>query len=47
VAPLTAAPAPVVNLMDALKKSLNAVSATKKPTAKVLQARSVPKRKRA
>jgi DNA end-binding protein Ku len=47
VAPVTAAPAPVVNLMEALKKSLNAVSETKKRPAKVLQARSVPKRKRA
>jgi non-homologous end joining protein Ku len=34
VAPVTAAPAPVVNLMDALKKSLNAVSATTKRPAK-------------
>jgi hypothetical protein len=33
--------------MEALKKSLNAVSETKKRPAKVLQARSVPKRKRA
>jgi DNA end-binding protein Ku len=36
VAPVTEAPAPVVNLMDALKKSLNAVSATKKRPAKVV-----------
>jgi len=47
VAPVTQAPAPVVNLMEALKKSLNAASAEKKRPAKVLQARSVPKRKRA
>jgi DNA end-binding protein Ku len=45
VAPSLEAPPRVVNLMDALKKSLNAVSATKKKPAKAIAA--IPKRKRA
>jgi DNA end-binding protein Ku len=47
VAPSIEAPAKVVNLMDALKKSLDAVSATKKKPAKVVMARPAAKRKRA
>jgi DNA end-binding protein Ku len=47
VAPVTASPAPVVNLMEALEKSLNAVSATKKRPAKVTPAAEGAKRKRA
>jgi DNA end-binding protein Ku len=47
VAPAVAAPPRVVNLMDALKKSLDAVSATKKRPAKVAIAKAPPKRKRA
>jgi len=47
VAPTVEAPSRVVNLMDALKKSLDAVSATKKKPAKVDVAQPAPKRKRA
>ncbi|HWF86394.1 MAG TPA: Ku protein [Vicinamibacterales bacterium] len=48
VAPAVEAPARVVNLMDALKKSLDAVSAGKKKAAKAGVARAaVAKRKRA
>jgi DNA end-binding protein Ku len=51
VAPAAEAPPRVVNLMDALKKSLDAVSAGKKKPAKVAAAvqtaRQTPKRKRA
>jgi DNA end-binding protein Ku len=49
VAPSVEAPPKVVNLMEALKKSLDAVSTTKKKTAKVTAAKPVPaaKRKRA
>jgi len=47
VAPTVDAPSRVVNLMDALKKSLDAVSATKKKPAKVDVAQPAPKRKRA
>jgi non-homologous end joining protein Ku len=47
VATTTAAPPKVVNLMDALKKSLDAVSAGKKKTAKVAVAKEPAKRKRA
>ena len=42
-----AAPAKVVNLMDALKKSLDAVSARKKTPAKAAVAKPAAKRKRA
>jgi DNA end-binding protein Ku len=47
VAPSVGAAPKVVNLMDALKKSLNAVSATKKKPAKAAMARPAAKRKRA
>ncbi|MGH9140594.1 MAG: Ku protein [Vicinamibacterales bacterium] len=47
VATAAEAPPKVVNLMEALKKSLDAVSATKKKPAKVAAARTAPKRKRA
>jgi DNA end-binding protein Ku len=48
VAPEVEAPARVVNLMDALKKSLDTVSAKKKKTAKApAPVRAVSKRKRA
>jgi len=46
VAPQVEAPARVVNLMDALKKSLDSVSATKKKAAKA-SSRPADKRKRA
>jgi DNA end-binding protein Ku len=47
VAPAVEAPPRVVNLMDALKKSLDAVSATKKKPAKAAVAQPAAKRKRA
>jgi DNA end-binding protein Ku len=47
VAPAVEAPPRVVNLMDALKKSLDAVSATKKRPAKAAIAKAPAKRKRA
>ena len=48
VAPAAEAPAKVVNLMDALRKSLDAVSAQKKRPAKALPAaQPAGKRKRA
>lgn len=47
VAPVEDAPARVVNLMDALKKSLDSVSAGKKKPAKAVASKAVPKRKRA
>ena len=47
VAPAVEAPARVVNLMDALKKSLDAVSTKKKKPAKATVARPAAKRKRA
>ena len=47
VAPAVEAPARVVNLMDALKKSLDAVSTRKKTPAKATVARPAAKRKRA
>src|SRR5205814_5192121 len=47
VAPAVDAPPRVVNLMDALKKSLEAVSATKKKPAKAAVAQPAAKRKRA
>jgi DNA end-binding protein Ku len=47
VAPLIAALPQVTNLMDALKKSLNAVSAAKKRPAKVAEQVAPLKRKRA
>jgi DNA end-binding protein Ku len=51
VAPVEEAPAKVVNLMDALRKSLDTVSATKKKAAKAVSttpaARTTAKRKRA
>ena len=47
VAPSIEAPTKVVNLMDALKKSLNAVSAAKKRPAKVTISKPTAKRKRA
>ena len=49
VAPQVEAPPKVVNLMDALKKSLDSVSSTKKKSAKVPPAKpvAVQKRKRA
>ena len=49
VAPIVEAPPKVVNLMDALRKSLDAVSTTKKKSAKVPPVKSVAngKRKRA
>jgi hypothetical protein len=45
VAPAVEAPPRVVNLMDALKKSLDAVSATKKKPAKAAVAQPAAKRK--
>jgi DNA end-binding protein Ku len=47
VAPAVEAPPRVVNLMDALKKSLDAVSATKKRPARAGIAKTPAKRKRA
>ena len=47
VAPAVEAPARVVNLMDALKKSLDAVSTRKKTPAKATVAKPAAKRKRA
>jgi DNA end-binding protein Ku len=47
VAPAVEAPPRVVNLMDALKKSLDAVSATKKRPARAVIAKTPAKRKRA
>jgi DNA end-binding protein Ku len=47
VAPAVEAPARVVNLMDALKKSLDAVSTKKKKPAKAEVAQPTAKRKRA
>jgi DNA end-binding protein Ku len=47
VAPEIETPARVVNLMDALKKSLNAVSASKKKPAKASATKPAAKRKRA
>lgn len=52
VAPAEEAPAKLVNLMDALRKSLDTVSASRKKTLKVVPqsqpaARSAPKKKRA
>ena len=47
VAPETEAPPKVVNLMEALRKSLDAVSAEKKKPARASAARAEPKRKRA
>jgi DNA end-binding protein Ku len=47
VAPALETPARVVNLMDALKKSLNSVSAQKKKPAKAAAPKSAAKRKRA
>jgi DNA end-binding protein Ku len=46
-APAEGAPPKVVNLMEALKKSLDAVSAGKKPTAKAVGKPAVARRKRA
>jgi DNA end-binding protein Ku len=47
VAPVAEAPPKVVNLMEALKKSLDAVSAQKKRPAKAVAEKPVAKRKRA
>jgi DNA end-binding protein Ku len=47
VAPSLEAPAKVVNLMDALRKSLDTVSATKKRPAKAAMPKAPAKRKRA
>jgi DNA end-binding protein Ku len=47
VAPAVEEAPKVVNLMEALRKSLNAVSAKKKTPAKAVAAKPVPKRKRA
>ena len=47
VAPAVETPSRVVNLMEALKKSLDAVSATKKKPAKADVAQPAPKRRRA
>ena len=52
VAPVEEAPAKLVNLMDALRKSLDTVSASRKKTLKVVPqsqpaARPAPKKKRA
>jgi DNA end-binding protein Ku len=47
VAPAVEAPPRVVNLMDALKKSLDAVSTTKKKPAKAAVGQPAAKRKRA
>jgi DNA end-binding protein Ku len=46
VATATDAPPKVVNLMDALKKSLDAVSAGKKKTAKVVVEKPVASRRK-
>ena len=45
--PAAEAPAKVVNLMDALRKSLDAVSTQKKKPAKAVAEKPVAKRKRA
>jgi DNA end-binding protein Ku len=45
--PSIEAPPKVVNLMDALRQSLDKVSATKKKPAKAVAEKAVPKRKRA
>ena len=47
VAPAVETPPKVVNLIDALKKSLHAVTATKKKPAKAAVAQRAQKRKRA
>jgi DNA end-binding protein Ku len=47
VAPTAEAPPKVVNLMEALKKSLDAVSAGKKKTAKAVAEKPAARRKRA
>jgi non-homologous end joining protein Ku len=47
VAPAVEAPPRVVNLMEALKKSLDAVSTTKKKPARAAIAQPPAKRKRA
>jgi DNA end-binding protein Ku len=47
VAPTVEAPSRVVNLMDALKKSLDAASTAKKKPAKAAVPQSAPKRRRA
>jgi DNA end-binding protein Ku len=47
VAPVAEAPPKVVNLMEALKKSLDAVSAQKKRPAKAVTEKPAAKRKRA
>ena len=47
VAPAVETPPRVVNLMEALKKSLDAVSTTKKKPAKAAVAQTAAKRKRA
>ena len=47
MAPTVEAPARVVNLMDALKKSLDAVSTGKKKPAKAVAKAPAAKRKRA
>jgi DNA end-binding protein Ku len=47
VAPSEGAPPKVVNLMEALRKSLDAVSSARKPTAKAGSAKPVAKRKHA
>jgi DNA end-binding protein Ku len=47
VAPAAEAPPKVVNLMDALRQSLDAVSGSKKKTAKAAAAKPAAKRKRA
>jgi non-homologous end joining protein Ku len=47
VAPAVETPRRVVNLMEALKKSLDAVSTTKKKPAKAAVAQPAAKRKRA
>ena len=47
VAPSSEAPPKVVNLMEALKKSLDAVSAGKKKTAKAVAEKPAARRKRA
>jgi DNA end-binding protein Ku len=47
VAPAAEAPAKVVNLMEALRKSLDAVSAQKKKPVKAVAEKPAAKRKRA
>jgi DNA end-binding protein Ku len=47
VTPHAEAPPNVVNLMDALKKSLNAVSAAKKPAAKAALPKSAARKRKA